>query len=308
VFLGVSTYGSARPDIGALLGSQFTNSGFQLAVSTLTAGRYQVTVFAHSVVTGTFASTASATITVTSGQVSNPAIALDSPAQNSTVKNPVTFSGWAIDRGASTGTGVDQVVVYAYPSAGGAPQLVGTATYGTARPDIGGLFGSQFTNSGFRMTATITPGVYRFVAFGHSTVANAYSGVAASNVTVQAAITAFVAVDTPVANTTATRPFTLSGWAVDTAAPTGTGIDGIAVWAYPTSGAPPSFVGFGSYGASRPDIGALFGGARFAPSGYSLTVTASELATAGAYYLVVFGHSTVTNAYTAVGLVTVTVQ
>jgi hypothetical protein len=105
----------------------------------------------------------------------------------------------------------------------------------------------------------------------------------------------------------ATRPFTLSGWAVDTAAPTGTGIDGIAVWAYPTSGATPTFVAFGSYGASRPDIGALFGDVRFASSGYSLTVTSTL--PAGVYHLVVFGHSTVTNAYTAVGVTqNITVQ
>jgi hypothetical protein len=150
------------------------------------------------------------------------------------------------------------------------------------------------------MTATITPGVYMFVAFAHSTVANAYNGVAAPNVTVQPAITAFVAIDTPEPNTMATRPFTLSGWAVDTAAPTGTGIDAIAVWAYPGSGTAPIFVAFGSYGASRPDIGVLFGNARFASSGYSLTVTSTL--PAGVYHLVVFGHSTVTGGYTAVGV------
>jgi hypothetical protein len=239
--------------------------------------------------------------------MSIPAMVLDSPSASSTVGHTVTFGGWAIDRGASSGTGMDQVVVWAYPSGGGAPQYVGAATYGMARPDIGSLFGGQFANSGFRLTAPVNAGTYRFVAFAHSTVANSYSGVAAPNVTVQPAITAFVAIDTPVQNTIATRPFRLSGWAVDTAALTGTGIDGIAVWAYSTGGANPVFVGFGAYGTSRPDIGALFGDARFTPSGYSLTVGASSLA-AGLYDLVVFGHSTVTNGYTAVGVVLVTVQ
>jgi hypothetical protein len=128
-------------------------------------------------------------------------------------------------------------------------------------------------------------------------------------VTVQAPVTTpYVAIDTPGQNTTVTPPFTLSGWAVDTAAPTGTGIDAITVWAYPTtSGAAPINVGSGAYGSSRPDIGTLFGDTRFTSSGYSLTVGASTLA-AGVYDLVVFAHSTVTSGYTATAVVRVTVQ
>jgi hypothetical protein len=308
VFVGQATYGLSRPDIGGLFGSQFTSSGYSLTASGLAAGRYQITAFGHSVVTNTIAASASAIVTVASGPVSSPAIALDSPSANSSVGATVTFAGWAIDRGAPSGTGVDAVYVWAYPSGGGAPQFVGQASYGSARPDIGGIFGSQFTNSGYRLTIAVNPGTYTFVAFMHSTVANAVNGSASvPNVTVKPAITAFVAIDTPGPNTMATRPFTLSGWAVDTAAPTGTGIDLIAVWAYPVSGATPIFVGFGSYGASRPDIGTLFGNVRFASSGYSLTVTSTL--PAGVYHLIVFGHSTVTGGYTAVGVTqNITVQ
>jgi uncharacterized repeat protein (TIGR03803 family) len=300
VFLGVATYGIARPDIGALFGSQFGSSGFQFSVSALAAGRYQITAFEHSAVTNTIAASASTIVTVGSTPVSSPAMVLDSPRVNSTVGLMVTFAGWAIDRGAASGTGTDQVIVWAYPGGGGAPQYVGATTYGIARPDIGAAFGAQFTNSGFQLTVAISPGTYTFVAFAHSTVANAYSAVAAPNVTVTATHP-YLFIDAPGPNTTATRPFTLSGWAVDTAAPTGTGIDAIAVWAYPTGGGTPLFVGNAAYGSSRPDIGALFGDARFTPSGYSFTVTASTLA-AGAYNLVVFGHSTVTNSFTAVGV------
>jgi uncharacterized delta-60 repeat protein len=302
-FVGIASYGAARPDIGGAFGSQFTNSGFSLAVTaTLAPGPYQINAYGYSTVTNSFAAVSSASVTVRVNQL----MSLDSPAPGSTGRNPMTFSGWAIDRGASSGTGVDQVVVYAYPSGGGAPQLVGTASYGITRGDIGALFGGQFTQSGFSLTATVTPGVYTFVAFAHSMVANVYSAVSAANVTVQPAITAFVDIDTPGQNTVAARPFTLSGWAVDTAAPTGTGIDAVAVWAYPVGGTP-MFVGFGTYGASRPDIGALFGNARFTPSGYSLTVGISSLAP-GVYDLVVFGHSSVTNGFTAAGIARVTVQ
>jgi hypothetical protein len=201
---------------------------------------------------------------------------------------------------------VDQVVVWEYPIGGGAPQFVGSATYGIARPDIGATFGSPFTNSGFQMIVAVTPGTYTFVAFAHSTVANAYTGVAAPNVTVTST-NPYVFIDSPGQNTTATRPFTVAGWAVDTGAATGTGIDGIAVWAYPVPSGTPVFVGSGAYGSSRPDIGTLFGDARFTSSGYALTVTVSSLA-AGTYDLVVFGHSVVTGGSTAAASVRVTVQ
>jgi hypothetical protein len=53
VFVGVAAYGSARPDVGAILGGQFTNSGFTLT-ATLEAGSYRLVAFARSTLTGTF--------------------------------------------------------------------------------------------------------------------------------------------------------------------------------------------------------------------------------------------------------------
>jgi hypothetical protein len=208
------------------------------------------------------------------------------------------------------------VYVWAYPAGGGAPQFMGVASYGSARPDIAAIFGSQFSNSGFSLTVggmTFVPGTYTFVAFAHSTVANAFNASAsAQNVLVRTPgyyPNPFLVIDSPGANTTMTRPFTMSGWAVDTGVRPfpGTGIDTIAVWAYPTSGATPIFVGFGVYGISRPDVGALFGDQGFAPSGYSITVTSSALGT-GAFDLAAFGRSTVTGQYIAVNVVRVTVQ
>jgi hypothetical protein len=108
------------------------------------------------------------------------------------------------------------------------------------------------------LTGFVTSGTYTFVAFAHSTVSDAFNEAFSSNVTVTAT-NPIVFIDSPGQNTTVARPFTLSGWAVDTVAPTGTGINAIAVWAYPTTGAAPAFVGFATYGASRPDIGTLFG-------------------------------------------------
>jgi uncharacterized repeat protein (TIGR03803 family) len=64
VFLGVATYGAPRPDIGGRYGPRFTNSGFTLTGFGLAPGRYQITAFAHSAVSGTFNLTASASVTV----------------------------------------------------------------------------------------------------------------------------------------------------------------------------------------------------------------------------------------------------
>ena len=44
-FLGAATLGGARPDVGALFGPSYTNSGFGLAVSGLASGTWDLAVF-----------------------------------------------------------------------------------------------------------------------------------------------------------------------------------------------------------------------------------------------------------------------
>jgi len=311
VFLGVATLGRSRSDIAVAFGNQFAPAGFTLAVSALPIGHYQIVAFGHSVVTKIFGAPATAMVTVTAPQP-NPAMSLDGPANDSTVGRTVTVAGWALDRAAPSGTGVDAVVVWAYPKDGTPAQFIGTATYGLARPDIGVVFGSQFTNAGFSLSAPINPGMYTFVAFARSTVAGSFNmALAAQNVTVQATNTnAVLFVDTPSPNTTQAqpRPFTVSGWAVDSGADSGTGIDAVAVWAFPTSGAPPTLVGLANYGSSRTDIGTLFGDTRFTSSGFTFTVTSANLPAAGSYDLIVFGRSTVTGEFTVARVVRVDVQ
>ena len=90
---------------------------------------------------------------------------------------------------------------------------------------------------------------------------------------------------------------------MDSGASTGTGIDAVALWAFPTNGAPATLVGLANYGVSRPDIGTLMGDPCFNPSGFSITVTSANLPAAGSYDLVVFGRSTVTNSYSVARVV-----
>ena len=55
VFVGQATYGGARPDVAAFLGSSFANCGYGLTAS-LPAGDYTLVVFARSVATKQFSS------------------------------------------------------------------------------------------------------------------------------------------------------------------------------------------------------------------------------------------------------------
>ncbi len=98
-------------------------------------------------------------------------------------------------------------------------------------------------------------------------------------------------VDAPQPGSVST-PFVLGGWAFDGAAPTGTGVDAIHVWAYPEpgSGRPPVFVGAAPYGGMRPDVGAVFG-ERFTSSGFTMVV---DRLPPGEYDLAVFPYRAVT--------------
>jgi hypothetical protein len=55
IFLGTASDGGARPDVAAILGDQFGESGFGMSVQGLTPGHYDLAVFAWSNVTGAFA-------------------------------------------------------------------------------------------------------------------------------------------------------------------------------------------------------------------------------------------------------------
>lgn len=53
-FLGPAIYGGARPDVGAVYGQTFTNSGYGMIVNRLPPGTYDIAVFAYSTVLNSF--------------------------------------------------------------------------------------------------------------------------------------------------------------------------------------------------------------------------------------------------------------
>lgn len=118
--------------------------------------------------------------------------------------------------------------------------------------------------------------------------------------------TALMVLDTPVLGSVVEPPFVVAGWAIDLAAWSGTGVNAVHVWAYPTpgSGAPPIFLGVADPGGVRPAVGAAYGDP-FAPSGYELTVFGLA---PGVYDVVAYAHSTVTGTFNNAHVVRVTVK
>jgi hypothetical protein len=106
---------------------------------------------------------------------------VDSPGNNTAQGQPFWVAGWAVDLGASTGTGVAAVNVWAFPTNGNAPMYLSQASYGAPRSDIGSIFGSQFTNSGYSVFISgLPPGSYDIVVYAYSSVTlsfNQYRGV-----------------------------------------------------------------------------------------------------------------------------------
>jgi hypothetical protein len=77
IFLGADTTGTARTDVAGIFGPQFKTSGYGIVVNGLPAGVYQVVVYAHSAITGTFNDARAVTITVAGWP---PLMAVDTPA------------------------------------------------------------------------------------------------------------------------------------------------------------------------------------------------------------------------------------
>ncbi len=139
--------------------------------------------------------------------------------------------------------------------------------------------------------AGLTPGV-------HTATLNVTSTTADLTMTLPITVTltvtgATVAVDTPAAGATVNNGFTIAGWAIDTAAPTGTGVSQVQAYAYPATGSP-IFLGTAAYGSARSDVGASYG-SRFTNSGFSMTV--GNLTPGASYQISVFAKSTVTGTF-----------
>ncbi len=182
VFLGVASYGGERADVAAIYGEQFLNSAFDLATGGLPEGNYRIVVFYRSALTHEFAAM---TQDVAVRAPGDPRIFIDTPQEAAVVPPSFAIEGWALDRDAPAGTGIDAVHVYAFPSSGSTATFLGIGAQGVVRPDVGAAFGAQFTNAGYSLAATLPAGAYTVVVYARSTVTGRFSA-AAHTITVQA--------------------------------------------------------------------------------------------------------------------------
>jgi endonuclease/exonuclease/phosphatase family metal-dependent hydrolase len=201
---------------------------------------------------------------------SRPVMFVYGPANGSALGSSFTIDGWAVDLGSGSGVGVDGVNAYAYrnPGSGESAIFLGAAAIGRSRPDVGAaLQNSRFTPSGYTLAVSgLAAGVYDLVVTARSTVTNTFNNARTVRITVGASGQGpAMFIDAPSANTNTARNFSVSGWAVDLSAASGTGVDTLHVWAYPNpgSGAAPILVGAVQYGFSRPDVAAAFNRPQF---------------------------------------------
>jgi hypothetical protein len=231
-------------------------------------------------------------------------MAIDLPAEGAVVRQPFAIAGWALDQ-AWTDNGMDAVHAYAYPASGAPPIFIGAAPVDGFRPDVGGYVGAQHNVSGFGLTVRgLAPGSYMIAIFAHSSYGAGFPLTKVVNVRVEA--TAMVALDAPVTGTMVSGGFLVGGWAADSGAASGAGIDVVHVYAYPLdSGGAPVFLGAAEVNVPRPDVGAYLGAAQFGNTGFNLV--AAPLAP-GRYRVVVFGRSLVSGTFAATAWADVTMR
>ena len=260
-FLGEATRGLSRPDVAAFFGPQFTDSGYALSVKGLPPGNYLIGVYGLVTATQSLAAIGSVAVNILPAGM----LHIDVPAPSSTVGSSFVIGGWAIDPAALSGTGIATIHVWAFKTDGTASVFLGAASFGS-RPDVAAAFGPQFQNAGFSLAATgLSRGDWHVGVYAMSTVSGLFDMAQAFFVTVPAPV---LQIDVPAPSATVEAPFVIGGWAIDPAAPSGTGIAAIHSWAFKTDGTAAVFLGAASFG-SRPDVAATFG-PQFQNAGFGL--------------------------------------
>jgi Tol biopolymer transport system component len=99
-----------------------------------------------------------------------PQVVIDAPRAPTAMQQPFSIGGWAVDLGATEGTGVTTLHAWAFPTSGGAPIFLGATAYGGVRPDVAALHGDRFKASGFALIVQGLPaGDYDLALFAWST-------------------------------------------------------------------------------------------------------------------------------------------
>jgi hypothetical protein len=173
-FLGVANYGVSRPDVAALYGPQFDASGFNLSAKGLASGDWLIAVYGWVNASANFTVVNTVLVTVEAAGL----LVVDTPTPSADVGSPFFMGGWAVDLGASSGTGVDTIHVWAFSADGSAPpRFVGVPQF-VERPDVAWYIGEQFRYAGYNLIVSgLGPGAWDVYVFAHSSVSNAFDNV-----------------------------------------------------------------------------------------------------------------------------------
>jgi Chitobiase/beta-hexosaminidase C-terminal domain/Glucodextranase, domain B/Bacterial Ig-like domain (group 2) len=218
--------------------------------------------------------------------------AIGVPAPSSVQHQPFVFSGWAIDTSATLDPGVSSVRIKATPQGGGTPILIGDAFTRPSRPEVAAQYGQNFLNSDFGLTVTgLPPGTYTFSAEPFSTVTLSYG----TPLTVTATVLGpAMSVEAPTWAQNVTQSFSLTGWAVDLRAPSGTGVYMMQAYAYKNGTGDPIDVGSTTTFHAKPAVAAAYG-SQFTNSGFTINV--SGLQQGFNYQIITYAWSTIDNTW-----------
>ncbi len=230
--------------------------------------------------------------------------ALERPTTATAVGGVVTIAGWAADRAASSGTGVQAVHVY-LDGEQGQGFFLGAAEYGQPRDEIATLLGEgRFRNSGYTLTwdtAKVAPGDHTLNVYALSSVTGRWEKYTATVTVVQRPYQddPLIRVMEPNDNATVSGSASVvKGWAVDRNAPSGTGVDRVEVWIdAPREAVGAVKLGEAQYGGEFGSPAEELGDSRFKPSGFTLTWNPGQFRP-GNHTLYVYARSTQVNAWT----------
>src|SRR5262249_22103798 len=117
--------------------------------------------------------------------------------------------------------------------------------------------------------------------------------------------TIVVNIDNPSPGEQNMSPGWIAGWAVDTAAPEGTGIDMVAIYMDGDQGTG-TFLGLADYGGDRPDVAFVLGSENFRHSGFTFSLAGSTISP-GPHSFPAVAHS-LSDAYASASVANVTAR
>jgi hypothetical protein len=298
IAVGNATYGISRPDVcnayPGRIGCPNVGFSYPLNIAGLSAGSHTITVSATDADGTPDIGSTSVTVTVANGP---PTVYVDSATSGMVVSGMVTVSGWALDNTSATGTPINNVQVRVDGV------VMGMANYGISRPDVCNAYTGRpgCPNVGFAFalnTATLSPGSHLLMVTATDSDTSPDTG--SWSVTIQVAAPPNVHIDAPATGSTVSGTVTVAGWAIDNVSTVGTAISSVQV---KVDGA---VVGTAIYGASRPDVCAVYPGRASCPNvGYSYSLNTTGL-TPGAHTITVM--ATDTDGSPDVGSATITVS